>query len=182
MKGEKMKDKAHYIKYSITILVGLIICYTALAMNQSQVKTKRPEGTTSFGFLLAVQADADEIAGSSPLKLSLTIKNISKRKGYILETSATEQYHLVVLDDKERPVSLTAYGEKELQPRADHLGQMMRAIEPGEESRDTIEVNKLYHMSSPGIYSITAWRIVYDKEGKEAGTVQSNPIRVRITQ
>lgn len=78
-------------------------------------------------------------------------------------------------------MSLTTYGKKELQPLRDHFGQMLRAIEPGEGSRNKIEVSKLYDISSPGTYSITASRIIYDKDANETGSVKSNAVSVKVT-
>lgn len=179
-----MKNTIRYIGFSIIILVILVMGDAAAAHNQihKQIEGRRFDRRTYTGFLLVAQAEKAVIGPNEPVNLRLTIKNVSKRVRFIRETSAIEQYRLVVLDERGKPAPVTEYGEKELKPKEDHLGRMMKAIEPGEESRNTIEVNKLYDMSSPGTYSVTAWRISYDKDGMEAGSVQSNKVSVRVAK
>jgi hypothetical protein len=177
-----MKDTTHCVRHGMTFLLVLVIGYTSLADNRSQSKDKKPDRQPAAGFLLTAVTQKDVIRFDEPLKLGLTIKNVSKWTRFIRETFVTEQYRLIVLNERGDPVALTKYGEKELKPREDHYGQAVKTINPGEESRDTIEVNKLYEMSSAGTYSITAWRVItFDKDGKEAGPVQSNTVKVRVT-
>ena len=178
-----MKAITRYIRHSMTILLVLIIAYATPAYNQShkQSKGKKPDQPAYTGFVLAAQAEKDVIGAGEPLNLRLNIKNISNTVRFIIQTSATEQYRLTVLDERGGPVRLTQYGENELQPRKDHLGQAVKTMKPGEESRDTIQVSKLYDMSSPGTYSITARRIVY-KDAKETGSVESNTVTIKVTR
>ena len=88
---------------------------------------------------------------------------------------------MIVQDERGAPVSLTEYGKTELRHREDHFRRFLQAVKPKEESHDVIQVNKLYEMASAGTYSITAWRVIYDKNLNDTGSVRSNTVKVKIT-
>jgi hypothetical protein len=185
LRGVVMSDSIHRNSgCALLIFLILVIGPTALGHNQGkrQANSKKPDVVRSTGVLLMAQAARDVVAAGEPVTLTLTITNESKTTRFIWETSATEQYRLIVLDGRGKPASVTPYGEKELRPREDHLARHLRGMEPGEQSRDTIEVNKLFEMSSPGTYSISAARTIYDRKGKGIGTVHSNSVSVNVTQ
>lgn len=164
-----------------TSLAVLIPGYAVSANGQKQNgKVSRTEKSSSTGFLLLARAEKDVIDPGETLNLSLSIKNVSNGVRFILQPIPTEQYRIVVQDERGEPVPLTEYGEKLIKNQEDHISRAFRGVKPGEELKDTIEVNKLYDMAKPGTYSITAWRIVYDKTGHEIGSVRSNTIKVKI--
>ena len=168
----------------ITPLAVLIIGWTVIGNGQSQKQSSKAlkrEGPSSTGVLLLAHAEKDVIGPGDPLNLTLNIKNVSNRVRFILETSATEEYRLIVEDERGTPVSPTEYGKTELRPREDHFRRFLQAVKPKEESHDVIQVNKLYEMASAGTYSITAWRVVYDKNLNETESVKSNTVKVKVT-
>ncbi len=167
----------------ITPLAVLIVGWTIIGNGQSQKQSSKAlnsEGSSSTGVLLLAHAEKDVIGPGQPLNLTLNIKNVSTRVRFILETSATEEYRLIVQDERGAPVSLTEYGKTELSHREDHFRRFLQAVKPKEESHDVIQINKLYEMASAGTYSITAWRVVYDKNLIETGSVRSNTVEVKV--
>ena len=168
----------------ITPLAVLMIGWTVIGNGQSQKQSGKAlnrEGPSSTGVLLLAYAEKDVIGPGEPLNLTLNTKNVSNRVRFILETSATEEYRLSVQDERGAPVSQTEYGKTELRPREDHFRRFLQALKPKEESLDVIQVNRLYEMASAGTYAITAWRVVYDKNLKETGSVRSNTVKVKVT-
>ena len=171
-------------------ILGTLVVFANLVMGENAQPTDRFNlvGTSSVAGVQRKTANTvhlsagvkKEIFGSKELlPLTLSIKNNTRTAVFLLETYPERDYSFQVRNERGETVSLTEAGEHLVNNTSTYRSIKLR-IEPGQEVHHTVTINKLYDMTTPGVYAITIRRKVVTKKGKEPIEIKSDTISVTI--
>jgi hypothetical protein len=134
------------------------------------------DGLSFIASLAKVAVSRDE---RITLKLSLT--NKTKRAVVVVESNPLADYKIDVRDGRGTRVLPTEEG-KDLLFRSQWGGRRLAVtIAPGESKTDTFQVNKIYAMTDPGSYTMTASRRAQIAVGKWI-ELRSNEVKVTVVR
>lgn len=107
---------------------------------------------------LSLIAEDREVVSGSKIQLKLFFRNLTKSSVIVGVTFPERDYEITVKDESGRTLPI--------KPEGSHLlysGGSREQVEfkPGESLRDEIELTKLYDMKRPGMYAISASRVVF---------------------
>jgi len=122
------------------------------------------------------------VSQDEPIILKLTLTNHTKKEIIVVESNPLADYKLDVRDGRGTRAPPTPEG-KDLLFRSQWGGRRLSVtIAPGENKSDTFEVNKIYAMTNPGSYTITASRRALRQVGKPWIELRSNKVKVTVVR
>jgi len=131
---------------------------------------------------LLVTTRKNLIGQLEPLELEVSLRNNTRRQVYVVESNPLADYKIEVRDEQGTRVEPTPEG-KDLLFRSQWGGRRLSVmIAPGETKTATFEVNKIYAMTEPGSYTITARTHVFPQVGKPWIELTSNTVRVKVAR
>jgi hypothetical protein len=152
----------------------------------------------SSGVSISLVSDKQHYDNYGPVYLRVTTKNVSKDSvSMIVDTkNVLDVYELTLLmpgnnldfrkpDNKNKSdvqkVDYTLYGKKLLAEKSKTPKQTTQ-VKPNEETAESVIVlNRIFDMSTDGIYGLIVTRKIIDSAGKEQ-TISSEPLPIRIGQ
>ena len=148
---------------------------TLKGSDKSNIKSSQP----SESLHLQESVNRVTISGRDSLTLTVLLKNTTKKPVYVVESNPLADYQIDVRDERGQPATPTDEG-KVLLMRALWAGRRVSVlIRPGEEKRDTFEINKIYRMNA-GTYTIMTTRSVILQTGVRH-QIKSNGIKITVT-
>lgn len=166
-------------KHVQTVLLALSLALSSLSF--SQTDDQRPPFTIQIHLRQAtIKAGSPIILDIQVVNNSDTTKSISVSPGIRF---APSYYEATVLDEKNNAMAETSYGQRMHgrgdDPKAIGGGSHFQApIEPGEHVDQEYELNRLYRITDPGIYTIQLRRNDLLGGGK---SVKSNVVVLTVT-
>lgn len=139
--------------------------------------------TTSHADTLRLTATPSKVVISERevLTLALSLRNSTQRSIYVVESNPLADYTIDVRDEQGKQASPTDEG-KDLLMRALWLSRRVSVLmKPGDEKRETFELNRIYRMTAGTSYTITTHRSVLRNQGKTRVQLTSNVVKVQIT-
>lgn len=120
------------------------------------------------------------VSREEPITIKLTLTNNTKKEIVVVESNPLADYKIDVRDGLGSRVPPTPEG-KDLLFRSQWGGRRLAVrLTPGENKTDTFEVNKIYDMTKPGSYTITARRTALIPPGKSWIELKSNEVKVLV--
>jgi len=160
-----------------TFLVGLLVCPLTEAVRANgppfSVSIRPRQETVMAGH----EVYLDIILTNTSGKI-VTIKLWPSSYVYILDVSEPDGQPAVMTDNG-RNITKNAPEEMKPSPYVDMRGYRSVTLLPGQTFKDGIEVDDMYAMWTPGVYSLKVRRLIPDDLGK--GEVESNTVNVTIT-
>lgn len=172
-------------------IIGIIVVITALAAltlgagidfvkewSQGSVSTEDAWGATSEGFQLSARLRKERVRSGEPILLKLTLKNATVKDLCLERRGVEREYQLEVKNERGERVPPTEAGMTLINNAGEDWSHYGVKLGPGKKIQDEIEVNKLWEMTAPGTYYITATRPVSKQGCEEKGKGVSNTIEV----
>jgi len=143
--------------------------------------THRPKSVVSrVGLSFVASLAKGAVSRDEPITLKLTLTNNTKKEILVIESNPLADYKIDVRDQRGTPVPPTPEG-RDLLFRSRWFGRRVSVtIAPGENKTDTFQVNKIYAMTDPGSYAITASRRALRQVGKPWIELRSNEVKVTV--
>jgi hypothetical protein len=176
------------IAYSLrlNLSMALILSSTWLAPTGSatpSAETQLPKTVASQDGLSFVASLAKgAVSRDEPITFKLSLTNKTKKGIVVIESNPLADYKIDVRDGRGTRALPTAEG-KDLLFRSQWGGRRLSVtIAPGESKTDTFQINKIYAMTDPGSYKITATRRVQIQVGKPWVELKSNEVKVTVVR
>lgn len=171
--------KAHSIASLVTAFLMMVTLVNGTVGSNGVKPNLDLWGKESEGFRLSVLFEKKQFRRESSIMLHLTIKNVTKRDLYLVETYPADEYKLTVRNERGEDAALTQLGQLLKANEGNNFRVIGVKVRSNEEVRDNIEINKFYVMTAPGAYFITAKRTVRKLSGNSWSEVVSNTVSVR---
>lgn len=171
---------------SLVILFGLFLLMGTTVHTKSRMRdlgrsVVSNDTATSEGFQLSLQSEKEAFLAEEPIVLNLTLRNISTEEGRVIGANPYQLYKFIVTDQKGVTMPLAEFGKHLAKEEGDFLGRAVVTIGPEKEVREKIEINKIFIMDAPGVYSVTAKRIgICKREREGVGELTSNTAFITI--
>jgi hypothetical protein len=173
-------ENTRAIKLAQLSFVLALVLRIATIPRGLEAQAPSPNGVTRAAFTLTINAVSNKLKTGTPVKLSVTVKNISNRdiQLYTDARGAEVEYTVDVRDEKGNVLPDTEYKRTNLSEDIPRLGgASMRPLRSGDSLTDMFNVSRLYEMVSPGRYTIQLQRFDLG-----SGTyVKSNTITVTVS-
>lgn len=143
------------------------------------IDVNREWGKVMYGFQMSLWCQMSVYDQQEPIVLSIALKNVSEKILFTVMSSTVSDFELVVAYPDGKPVPLTKRGEELLHGGKTFLFDLA-SLKPGDQRRFSLKVTELYDMSSPGKYTVSAKRWVYDESARPAGKVTSNTLKIEV--
>jgi hypothetical protein len=176
------------ITYSLRL--SLFTALILLAAWLYPTGSARPSAKTHFpktvasrvGLSFVATLDKGTVSRDEPITLKLSLTNNTKKEIIVIESNPLADYKIDVRDGRGTRVPPTPEG-KDLLFRSQWGGRRLSVtIAPGESKTDTFQVNKIYAMTNPGSYTITASRRALRQVGKPWIELRSNQVKVTVVR
>lgn len=155
----------------------------AMGTNRDWSKHVRPGSATQSakGIQLTLRTLKENFRSDEEVLLWLRVRNSTRRSVFLVETYSEREYKFDVKNEKGEGVPLTEEGERLLNNNAIYRsGPLM--IEPGEEKQHNVSINRIYNMTTPGMYTVTVRRKVFKLNGQQFAEAVSNALKVRVLE
>lgn len=137
-------------------------------------------GASRVGLRFVASLAKSAVSRDEPITLKLVLTNNTKKEIIVVESNILVDYKIDVRDQRGTRVLPTPEG-KDLLFRSQWGGRRVSVtIAPGESKTDTLQVNKIYAMTNPGSYTITASRRALRQVGKPWIELTSNEVKVMV--
>src|SRR2546425_10606596 len=162
----------------------LCFCSAAISLGMGMItgKKKNPQkvGRVTEGFQLTAVAEKELVKSGTAARLRIRIKNITNRPLYLAEMGTEKDYKVRIWNDSGKPISLTEHGKVLQNTEGDVYMNLSLVIQPGQEREDTLEIGKIYEMTTPGNYWVIVERKVGKLAGKGVAQAESNTVRIKV--
>jgi hypothetical protein len=162
-----------------TLLVVLFVC--------PLLGTARAADGTPFS--VSIRPQRESVVQGRDVILEITLKNISGKIMTVKIFPSQYAYTLDVTRPDGQPATMTENGrnivkngaeEMKPSPYVDMRGYLSVTLLPSQVfDKDTIRVDDLYDVWTPGVYSVRVRRVIPDHLGK--GEVESNTVNITVT-
>jgi hypothetical protein len=182
--GQKEKSLVDYsLRLSLSIALILFSAWLEPPGSaRAGAGTKFPKAIASqngLRFLASLAKSA--VSRDEPITLKLSLRNNTKKEITVIESNQLLDYKIDVRDQRGMRVLPTPEG-KDLLFRSHWGGRRVSVtIAPGESKTDTFQVNKIYAMTDPGSYTMTASRRAQIAVGKWI-ELRSNEVKVTVVR
>lgn len=169
-----------YVRSSILAALALGVFIMTIKGSETSLQEERMSwGEAQGGFRLGVQGMKNDFSVKDAILLVMYLKNISDEPLRVIITG--NDYEITVLDRDGNNVPLTRYG-KHLANEADRFFlRVVLAVEPGEELRDELHVNRIFDMTLSGQYFVNISRSVPKRVGDGFVKIESKRIAINVT-
>jgi hypothetical protein len=140
-------------------------------------------------FSVSIHPQREGVVQGHDVILEITLKNISGKIMTVKIFPSQYAYTLDVTRPDGRPAAITENGrnimkngaeEMKPSPYVDMRGYLSVTLLPGQVfDKDTIRVDDMYDVWTPGVYSVKVRRVIPDHLGK--GAVESNTVNITVT-
>ncbi len=161
-----------------TFLVGLLVC--------PLIDAVRADGPP---FSVSIHPQRESVVQGRDVILEITLKNVSGKIMTVKISPSQYAYALDVTRPDGQPATMTENGrnivkngaeEMKPSPYVDMRGYLSVTLLPGQVfDKDTIKVDDMYDVWTPGVYSVRVRRVIPDHLGK--GEVESNTVNIIVT-
>lgn len=142
--------------------------------------SKTVVGQVGLRFVASLAKGA--VSRDEPITLELSLTNNTKKEILVIESNPLADYKIDVRDQRGMRVLPTPEG-KDLLFRSHWIGRRLFVrIAPGESKTETFQVNKIYAMTDPGSYTITASRRAQSPVGKPWIELRSNEVKIMVVR
>lgn len=176
------------ITYSLRLSLSMaLIMFSAwlepTGSARPSTETQLPKTVTSrVGLQFVASLAKSAVSRDEPITLKLTLTNNTKKEIIVIESNPLADYKIDVRDGRGTRAPPTPEG-KDLLFRSQWGGRRLSVtIAPGDSKTDTFQVNKIYAMTNPGSYTITASRRAQSQVGKPWIELRSNEVRVTVVR
>ena len=137
-------------------------------------------GASGVGLRFVASLAKSAVSRDEPITLKLVLTNNTKKEIIVVEGNILTDYKIDVRDQRGTRVLPMPKG-KDLLFRSQWGGRRVSfTIAPGESKTDTFQLNKIYAMTNPGSYTITASRRALRQVGKPWIELTSNEAKVMV--
>lgn len=168
-------------------LALLCVAFAAAPHARADDQTTSPApSTTEHDLSISVQAPQQSYAAGESIKADVFVRNTGTKDATIGGSAFDlSSFRFVVLDPSSHSLKLTAFGRKLLAVRTKVKTNTPVTIQAGWQRHYHFELSRMFDLTVPGMYSITAKRVVVVSSG-DHGTSQvllltSDPIAITIT-
>lgn len=137
-------------------------------------------GPVIEGFQLLAQTGSNIFSPSTPVLLSLSLKNTTDKILGTFSSNTYNDYQLDVMDIKGKPVPLTPYAQRRNKHGKVYFGTGLMEVAPGGEMREIFNVSRFFDMTKNDDYLIKAKRFVTKLNKPGYTTIESNVVRVKV--
>ncbi len=131
-------------------------------------------------FELEIEAGGTVFQSGQEIRLKLTFRNESNKPVTLLETHPYCDYKWIVKGQSGKDASLTEFGRR-MQADAEESRMSRKRLNAGERIQHEVPITRLYDLSRPGAYYVTAKRVAYIGESMTAAVeVVSNTVKLTI--
>ncbi len=132
---------------------------------------------------IAISTQQSKIMAGDPIKIAITMKNMSDHDITIIKFGGDSQaelnYEIIVRDKNGEMLNETSYRKGIKEGVAG--SRKLFTLKPSAEITEKANINKLYDLSMPGEYTVQVEKELPPSEGKGKGTIKSNTITVTVT-
>ena len=168
------------MRISILAVFLIFTASVSVGMNISQGKKSRI-GQTAEGFRVSATAKKEEIASGEPAILEIRTRNVSNSSLYLGDAGPERDYRVEIWGDTGKPILPTEHGKAVLEGGGRVYMNLSILMKPGQVHEDTLDISRLYDISTSGNYSITVSRKLGMLKGKLI-EAQSNPVHIRVSK
>lgn len=129
---------------------------------------------------LSATVDRAVVGSAEPVVLDLSIHNTGSKDILYFESSPEWQFIFSVKDSSGRAMPLTRYGAKLSSPRV-FTRLFLTTLPPGEERHFRILINRMFDMSVPDAYVVSASTVVGVGNIQNPVSFTSQPIQVEVS-
>lgn len=159
----------------LAIFIITSICYA----KENSIFT---ETKNNVGIIIRTEIEKHNYKLSDELKLSIKLINNSKEDISIGITNGLISAKISVLNLKTKAdVPMTEYGKKLYDPNRPIFMNKMKIINPSQEYLFNMSLNKIYDLSLPSDYEVTAEVFYFDINNKEL-SIKSLPLKFSIIE
>jgi hypothetical protein len=151
-----------------------------ISTSLGQSKNMQASGAPSEGFRLSAMLGQEKLKLGEPLLLKLSLKNITKKELYVVETTADQDYEIEVTDEHGTRGTLTGKGRRLMQGIKVFTKVISVKVAPGQEQQVDIKLDEIYNLSAKGTYSVTAKRMIPKLDRNGSVEIVSNTVKVTI--
>jgi hypothetical protein len=178
-----------------TAIIHTLITILALAVGsgfadeppQQGVRAQRVSSASDVesaivkGLQMSIKAERESFKPGEPIVLKVSVKNTTPLVLYLPDTAHPEwDYKFVVKNERGEDVPLTIEGKRLVEDVA-ILRKTGVEMKPGAEVKAEFRLNKLFAMTTPGLYTLTVRHGAWENANRVSTTITSNTIRVRVT-
>jgi len=134
----------------------------------------RVDGIVSSRFVLSIHLERDRLAVGEPVKLSSTLKNVSRTAREYPESTDEWDYEFTVTDLNGRAPGMTEHGQ--WLATAERGGsRVIKTLDAGGELHRDFDLGKMF-VFAPGRYCVRATRILFPESGRVVTRAVSNAV------
>ena len=133
-------------------------------------------------YKISLDFESEKVDSSEPIVLNVTFENLSDKNVRFAVTNVEALFSIRIENSASEIMPLTRYGQRSFQNegKEDSLMRVIQEIKPQEKRSFKILLNRLYDMSIPGEYSVTATKTLRLNNDKGAKDVLSNTAKVYV--
>ena len=183
MKINNHNRVASAIVHAIALSAFMFVSSNTLPLHAQDVPAQDVPANGKSGYEIDAQFENDEVQSAAPVVLIISIKNNSQSGMSYIETDSELVFDINVKNAKGESMPLTRYGKRIMQPEAEPtvFRRILVKLKPGEKSLYKILVNRIYDMSVPDSYSVTAKRrFLPEGESKLSEEVSSQAVVIKV--
>ena len=160
----------------LLLLLGLGIPLTA-AQQEVPATGDKQWGKQVEGYELSLSTEKNEVLPDEPIFVRIALRNSGESDATIVRLPFLPFCKIEVRSAKDEIAPLTLFGKS----ASKLFSVMTQPLAKGDEFVVIVQLNRLYDMTLPGRYKVTATRTVWRRDGSggTAGVV-SNTIEVRV--
>jgi hypothetical protein len=117
-----------------------------------------------------------------PVSVTVEVQNLGDDQLVVpLRRIHERDFILVVHDARGEAVPMTRHGgDAYRRPPVDSVGVFGARVKRGQPLRASLVVNRLYDLTIPGKYSVTAFCFVYQRNGQKLIRIESDPLEITV--
>ena len=135
-------------------------------------------GTHSKAYALAAQPQKDAFKTGEPIILRLSLSNDSADEIYIIETSATKDNQLEIMNGRGEKVAMSERGKRRL--ASPELRRIISKVGAGQAIQYAINVSDLYDFAGGDTYTVKVKRKILMANKRTFAEVKSHPVKVSV--
>lgn len=170
---------------SLSVLIVSVAALAGASWAESQggkVIVETTAGQSPTGFEFSATLEGKRVKAGDPLNIKFSVKNAAKTTLILFETNPETDHLLEVRDANGNLAPLTEYG-KQILSTAEENRRVIVRLKAGEIIENTVQVNKIVKINTPGTYYVTATRRVpaAPTDLDRLVSISSNTVQVVIT-